>query len=61
MEWLASAASTGSRGESSVVNRMPALRACSTRGTIAALSLGDIRIPFTPSNMQVSIAATCAS
>ena len=58
---LASAAVTGSSGVSSVITRMPALRAFLTVGTIAVELLGTSRMPLAPAAISASMAATWPS
>ena len=58
---VASAASIGSSGVSSAMTRRPASRACLTGPTIALVSDAVIRMPFAPSAMHDSMAATWLS
>ncbi len=58
---VASAASIGSSGVSSAITRIPASRACCSGPVIALVSEAAMRMPFAPSAMQVSIAATWLS
>ena len=58
---VASAALIGSSGVSSVMTRMPALRAFSTVGTMAVESLGTSMKPLAPAAIRCSMAATWPS